>query len=168
MKRTVKSRLIIIPNEEELAVPIFDKEVDENIRHGQRIKEFSDDHHLGLNFQNIGLEEGNYNGFTWCFAMCSLGHMCVQIDEDTVIYIPDYISDNQILWYEKCFINSITDIKKVHAMSIRLTKDEYKLAEITSTKEGDEALAKITSEIQMKKILSRLRKRIATSNQMSK
>lgn len=168
MKRTVKSRLIIIPNEEELPVPIFDEEVDENIRHGKRVKEFSDNNHLGLNFQNLGLEEGNYNGYIWCVAMCSLGHMCVQIDEDTVIYIPHYISDNQVLWYERCFINTITNKKNVHAISIRNTGAEYKLAEITSTKEGDETLTKITSEIHMKKILTQLRKRTSANNKMSK
>lgn len=167
MKRTVKSRLIIIPNEEELAVPIFDKEVDETIRHGQRVKEFSDFHHLGLNFQNLGLEEGNYNGYTWCIAMCMLGHMCVQIDEDTVLYIPEFISNNQVKWFADYFEDTITSIEKVHAISLRLTENGYLVKEIASNKLGDETFKIIASEIQMKKILSQLRK-VTTSNFMHK
>lgn len=64
----MNSQLIIVPNEELVSGGIWSKNIIDSDRHGKRIEEYSNLHQLGLNFQNVGVD--NYNGYFWgsCFS----------------------------------------------------------------------------------------------------
>lgn len=87
--------MIIIPNETIVPLLEYRKELTQDERHGKPVKEFSDKYQLELTFQNIGVEEGNYNGYMWSIAITKLGHVAIQKDDNVILYLPDAITKNQ-------------------------------------------------------------------------
>lgn len=90
----MKKETIIIPNETILNVPIYNKPVE--TFHAKNIKDFSDKYKLGLNFENVGLPDNEFYGIYWQTALIKLGQAIVTIEETTIAWLPEIISDEQI------------------------------------------------------------------------
>lgn len=93
----MKKETIIIPNENILNVPIYNKPVE--IHHAKNIKDFSDKYQLGLTFENVGLKENEFYGTFWQIALAKLGHPTLTIEDTTIAYLPETISDRQMKWF---------------------------------------------------------------------
>lgn len=93
----MKKETIIIPNENILNVPIFNKPVE--VHHAKNIKDFSDLYQLGLTFENVGLKENEFYGTFWQVALNKLGHAVITIEDTTICYLPETISDGQLKWF---------------------------------------------------------------------
>lgn len=92
-----KKEVIIIPNENILNVPIDNKPV--NQYHGENIKNFSDEHNLGLTFESLGLRENEYFGNYWQLAIAKLGHVVITIEDSVLVFLPKTISNGQLNWF---------------------------------------------------------------------
>lgn len=93
----MKKETIIIPNETILNVPIYNKPVE--TFHAKNIKDFSDKYKLGLTFENVGLPDNEFYGIYWQTALIKLGHAIVTIEETTIAWLPEIISDGQMKWF---------------------------------------------------------------------
>jgi len=62
---------------------------------------FCDSNGISLTFQDVGLPEGNYNGYNWCRAISVLGYLEIQDSKEyTVIYLPPVITAHQYEWMQ--------------------------------------------------------------------
>lgn len=131
----MNSQLIIVPNEELVSGGIWSKNIIDSDRHGKRIEEYSNLHQLGLNFQNVGVD--NYNGYFWGVALAKLGHISLHTDDNLIIYLPDYISEGQYQFFQKhkkfiqkfgnrvfaCFIILVDDIYQIKELEVDLEQE---------------------------------------------
>lgn len=85
---------IIIPNAEILEVPNFFRKMKVNENHTMAIKEFSDTYGLGLHYDN-------FYGVHWQHAIVSLGHIYISIEDMVIVYLPEVMSLNQIMWFNE-------------------------------------------------------------------
>lgn len=154
-------KAVIIPNEYTINKPIFERILIGKDRHGMAAKEFSDLYHLGLIFQNIGLEEDSYNGYVWFQAISMLGHLSLQIDDFdkiAVLHIPEIITPKQLKWVNREFLKEIEGIDNINACSIRKTENDYLIKEFVSdTQHEIFALDSILKEVEMKYLLGNLK-----------
>ncbi len=91
--------IAIIPNEEILNVPLFYRDVQDTEFHAMKVQEFSDKYHLGITFENLGLEAEYYGGIVWQKRLVSLGHAIVCHGDPVVVYLPNVLSENQYQWF---------------------------------------------------------------------
>ena len=158
-------KTVIIPNENIINQNPFERVLIGKERHGIGAKEFSDLYSLGLTFQNIGLEENDYNGYVWLQALSMLGHLSLQIDDFdkiAVLHIPEIITPNQLNWINTEFPKVIQGIDNINACSIRRMETDYQIKEFVSdTSHKIFALESILNEIKMKYLLGNLKRRNA-------
>lgn len=89
-----RGKLIIIPNEDEILLDKFEKEVEMGRSHTYRIQEFSDMFMLGFTFT-----EEDYQA-----APCEVaakGHLVIKMAEEssiTILYLPEIITNRQYEW----------------------------------------------------------------------
>ena len=70
-------------------------------RHGKCVKFFCDMNGISLTFQDVGVAEGNYNGYNWCRAIAVLGYLSIQDSKEyTVIYLPPEVTPHQYEWMQ--------------------------------------------------------------------
>lgn len=78
---------------------VLNQELD---RHGKCVKRFCDLNNIKLSFQEVGVEEGNYNGYNWSKAISILGNLVIQSTEDhMILYLPPTISAHQYEWMKQ-------------------------------------------------------------------
>ncbi|MCI8575557.1 MAG: hypothetical protein HFI09_03715 [Bacilli bacterium] len=156
-------KVIIIPNEYSIKHGVFERVLIGKDRHGMGAKEFSDLHHLGLTFQNIGLEENDYNGYVWLQALSMLGHLSLQIDDldkIAVLHIPEIITPRQLYWVNNKLQREIEGINNINACSIRRMEQDYQIKEFVSDPEHQVfALDSIINEIKIKSLLGNIKQR---------
>ncbi len=69
--------------------------------HGKCVKFFCDMNGISLTFQDVGVAEGNYNGYNWCRAIAVLGYLSIQDSKEyTVIYLPPEVTPHQYEWMQ--------------------------------------------------------------------
>ncbi len=87
----------IIVSEETEDIQDYYRVLDEEFnRHGKCVKEFCDKYGISLTFQDIGVEEGNFNGYLWSRGVTILGNLVIQNSREyIVIYLPLKISHHQ-------------------------------------------------------------------------
>ena len=69
----MKESMIIIVRDETETVKDYVKVLDSEInRHGKGVKNFCDINGIPLTFEDVLVEEGNYNGYNWCKAIAIL------------------------------------------------------------------------------------------------
>ena len=91
----------IISNEEILDVPLFYRDVHDTEFHAMKVQEFCDKYHLGVTFKSLGIEDGYYGGVIWQTKLASLGHTVICHGDPTIVYLPNYLSENQYAWFLK-------------------------------------------------------------------
>lgn len=131
--------MIIVPNETIVPLPEYRKELTtKEDRHGKPVKEFSDKYQLGLTFQNVGVEEGNYNGYMWSIAIAKLGHVAIQKDEDIIFYLPDTMTVNQY-HYLKSHKKEFSIYKNnMSIVSIYMEDDKFQIKRFSKSNVGDD------------------------------
>lgn len=96
-----ESMTIVVDEETEDFHDYYQNINDEFDRHGKCVKFFCDSHGISLTFQDVGVSEGNYNGYNWCRAIAVLGYLAIQdCKEYTVIYLPTVITPHQYEWMQ--------------------------------------------------------------------
>lgn len=102
-------RLIIIPDEDVLDVPIYECNCIDS--HGIDLKKFSDKHQLGLTFDSVDDRGCNFYSFKWAPAIASLNHVVILIDNFTIIYLPNTLSKKQFTYLDNFKNNLPTDVE---------------------------------------------------------
>ncbi len=118
----MRESMIIIVREETESMKDYMKVLDSEIdRHGKGVKQFCDIHKIPLTFEDISVEEGNYNGYNWCRAIAILGYLALQVtDSYTVVYLPVTISKHQYQWMrrQKSLLRRIGEDLKVYSYQV--------------------------------------------------
>ena len=118
MVEKVYRAIIIIPNENELNVGVYCKQLKENEFHGLGVKIFSNRNKLEITAESLGLEDDEYPGYVWQSCLASKGHavICIGDCEPIINYLPHIISDNQYKWFldnQKLFTNRKEDLSYI-------------------------------------------------------
>lgn len=90
-----RGSVIIVPDEEVIMQPLFERGVPYGEDHTKFIQEFSDMYHLGFTFSNNDYQEAPTK-------LASSGHLVVKSEDDSsliVLYLPEVITDRQLDWY---------------------------------------------------------------------
>ena len=127
----MSEQIIIIPNEDFISTDIWCSKLLDNERHGKKIYDYSLLHNLGLNFETVGVESGNFNGHLWGIALAKLGHVSIHCGEKKIIYIPDIISKNQYMFFKKHrdFINRFRN--DISACILHFENNEFEMGKIS-------------------------------------
>lgn len=87
--------MIIVPNEDIINVPIYERKLSLNEPHGLAVEEFSNKYHLGINNNSLGLQKNDYQNIHWYLALTKMGHVVIQKDDMVVLYLPTFLTLKQ-------------------------------------------------------------------------
>lgn len=116
---------IIIPDEKQINIPIYNKKLNENEAHGLGIKDFSDKYNLGLTCQKLGLQENDYHDIKWFTETSKLGHLVIQKDENIIIYLPPVITEQQYRYLLEKKLEFYKYKNNVYAISIYYEDEKF-------------------------------------------
>ncbi len=126
--------MIIIPDETQIHLPIYRKELlIKEERHGHVVKDFSDTYHLGLTFETVQVEEENYNGYQWGKAIAKLGHLAIQKDDTVVFYLPSFITEQQYQYLKKHRREFLIYKNKIGIVDIYIEENQFLIDELDET-----------------------------------
>lgn len=87
--------MVIVPNEDKIKAPIYERKLSVNEPHGLAVEEFSNKYYLGINSNSLGLQENDYQNIHWYLALTKMGHAVIQKDDMVVLYLPTFLTLNQ-------------------------------------------------------------------------
>lgn len=117
--------LIIIPDSKQVNIPIFKRKLHEEEGHAIGIKEFSDQHNLGITHEELEIEKDNYHDMKWYIEMTKLGHLVIQKDENINIYLPPIITEEQYRYLAERKNEFYKYKGSIHAYSIYKENDMF-------------------------------------------
>ena len=87
--------VIIIPDEKQIDIPIYKKELEIYESHGSGVYDFGYEYGLNDYYEKLGLTEDECYDLNWFIRTAELGHLVIQKDEDIIIYLPPTITEQQ-------------------------------------------------------------------------
>ena len=131
-ENTSESKVIIIPNEEDINLEngIWEKPVSSGYGHDSVLSIFS-----MLNSLKICLPVDGLHGYFWGKEIAAINHMVIIIEgSELYLFIPSDPSDNQFNW----FYNSLDNIKKFKNLEAGIYNNNCEYQEIFKNMYKDE------------------------------